>query len=69
VTDLNAQLLAAHDAGDKATLVALYTHAADTAADTDTACFLLTHAYVFALELDHPATSALFNRLHAHNRV
>lgn len=67
--DLNAQLIAAHNAGDKRGLVTLYIQAADTAADVNTACFFLTHAYIFALEQNHPAIDRLHARLKRHGRV
>ncbi len=66
---LDERLLEAHARGDRAALVALYTQAADQAPDTDAACFYLTQAYVFALELGHPAAAALYQQLKAHNRV
>jgi len=69
MTDLNARLLAAHAAGDKHTLVDLYAEAANTAPDTDTACFFLTQAYVFALEIAHPATAGLKAELAKHGRI
>ncbi|MEL6959563.1 MAG: hypothetical protein AAGL89_11495 [Pseudomonadota bacterium] len=69
MTDLNAQLLAAHAEGDKLALVTLYTQAADQARDTDTACFFLTHAFVFALEVDHADTNQLAKRLRHHGRL
>ncbi|MEL7098320.1 MAG: hypothetical protein AAGM84_05770 [Pseudomonadota bacterium] len=47
---LEARLLAAHAAQDADALIGVYTDAADAAPDVDTACFFLTHAYVFALE-------------------
>ena len=52
MNDLNDRLLAAHVAGDNATLVRLYSQAGTEALDTDEdqGCFYLTHAYVFALE-------------------
>lgn len=68
MTNLNAQLLAAHDAGDLQDLVRLYQSAADQAADTDAACFYLTQAYVFALESDHPESEAIRQRLVAEGR-
>lgn len=61
--DLNARLLAAHAAGDNDTLVSLYIQAADKAADTDAQGFYLTHAYVFALEKNHPDVPILRARL------
>jgi len=66
---LDAQLLAAHAQDDKQALVRLYTQAADATADVDAACFYLTHAYVFALEIHDPARDALHGRLAAHGRV
>ena len=52
MSDLDARLLAAHAAGDRVALVALYRQAAD-AADGDARGFFLTQAYVFALETGH----------------
>ena len=70
MSDLNAQLLAAHAAGDTPGLIRLYTAAADQVEkdDLDAACFYLTHAYVFALELGDAACPALRARLVAHGR-
>ncbi len=68
MTDLNAQLLAAHAAGDHLALVALYAQAADGAADVNAACFFLTQAYVFALEQNAPQVAALRARLAAEGR-
>jgi len=69
MSDLDTRLLAAHAAGDKASLVALYTQAADQAQDIDAACFYLTHAYIFALDLGHKDTATLHARLTEHGRV
>lgn len=66
--DLNARLLAAHAAGDHAQLVRLYTQAAETAPNDDAVGFFLTHAYVFALEMDHPDAPDLKSRLVAAGR-
>ncbi|MFD2856379.1 hypothetical protein [Seohaeicola zhoushanensis] len=68
MSDLNDRLLAAHEAGDRAALVALYTEAAEASADPDAAGFFLTHAYVWALELGHPAVATLRARLRAQGR-
>lgn len=65
---LNQRLLAAHATGDKSALVTLYTEAADATEDIDAACFYLTHAYVFALDIGHPAAAALHARLKAEGR-
>lgn len=67
--DLNSRLLDAHAKGDGQALVTLYTQAADAANDLDTACFFLTHAYIFGLELNHTATPDLHARLAQHGRV
>ena len=69
MSDLQQRLLDAHRRDDRAALVALYTEAADTANDVDAACFFLTHAYIFGLELDHPQVPVLFDRLRAEGRV
>ncbi len=65
---LDDRLLAAHAKQDKEALVGLYTDAAEAAADPDAACFFLTHAYVFALELGDPRAAALHARLKARGR-
>ena len=67
--DLDTALLDAHANGDQRALVTLYAQAADQARDVDAACFYLTHAYIFALELGHPETADLHRRLAAHGRV
>ena len=69
MNDLQARLLDAHARDDRAGLVVLYTEAADSANDIDAACFYLTHAYIFGLEMDHPAVPALYARLLAQGRV
>ncbi|KAJ03506.1 hypothetical protein JQT66_05825 [Sulfitobacter mediterraneus] len=63
MTDLDRDLLAAHAAGDTSALVALYAQAAEAANNTDQAAFYLTHAHVFAMEIGHPDTPALRQRL------
>ncbi|MEL7093104.1 MAG: hypothetical protein AAFN94_15330 [Pseudomonadota bacterium] len=54
----DAALIAAHEAGDTATLVALYARAADQVTGPERA-FLLTQAHVFAMEIDHPEAPRL----------
>jgi len=66
--DLDARLLAAHAAGDRAALVALYEEAAEAAKTPQAAGFYLTHAYVFALEMNHPDAPRLRERLMAEGR-
>ena len=68
MSDLDSRMLAAHEAQDQPALIALYTEAADQAADLTAACFYLTHAYVFALEAGAPEAPALHARLKAHGR-
>lgn len=65
---LEDRLAAAHEAGDLPALVAVYTDAADRAADMDAACFFLTHAYVFALEAGDARAAGLRARLAAAGR-
>jgi hypothetical protein len=68
---LDAELLAAHDAGDLGRLVAGYARAADNAegaGDVNRAAFFLTHAWVFALEAGDPRANDLRARLVAHGR-
>jgi len=68
MNSLAARLLAAHAAGDHAALVGLYDLAAQGAADLDTACFFLTHAYIFALEQGDARAAPLRAQLVAHGR-
>ncbi|MFK7875436.1 MAG: hypothetical protein AB8B71_06600 [Paracoccaceae bacterium] len=60
---LDAALLAAHSARDTHQLVSLYVAAADSAQHDTARKFYLTHAYVFALETDHPKTGAIRDQL------
>ncbi|SFU17176.1 hypothetical protein [Sedimentitalea nanhaiensis] len=68
MSDLGARLLDAHGARDRAALVGLYAEAADNVSNPDAAAFYLTHAYVYALELNHPSAPALRARLVASGR-
>ena len=68
MTDLDADLLAAHAVGDLTVLVRLYQQAARDAQDADAAAFYLTHAHVFALECNHPDQDALRAELVAAGR-
>lgn len=69
MSTLNDKLLSAQDRGDKPALVTLYAEAADDAEGLDAACFYLTHAYIFALEIGHEDTDKLHARLNTHGRV
>lgn len=68
MSDLHTRLLAAHAAGDRAALIALYAEAADGALTETAAGFYLTHAYVYALEAGSPMAHALHARLCAMGR-
>lgn len=68
MSNLHAQILSAHAAGDGKQLVELYTRAADRAETVDEECFFLVAAYVFALETAHPSADQLRQRLVAHGR-
>jgi len=68
---LDASMLAAHAAGDMQALVRLYKQAAnrrEADADIDAACFYLTHAYVFALDIGHDDALDLHKRLKRYGR-
>ncbi|SFM42002.1 hypothetical protein [Shimia aestuarii] len=66
--DLDQRLLAAHADNDRSALVTLYSQAAEAASDDIARGFYLTHAYVFALESDHPDAADLRARLKAMGR-
>lgn len=69
---LEVRLLAAHSTGDVATLVMLYSEAADRAAaghNIEKECFFLTHAWIFALEIGDPLADILRARLAGNGRV
>lgn len=68
MSDLDARLLAAHEAQDSDALITLYSLAAAQAGDIDTACFYLTHAYIFALDRGDIRASDLRAQLVAHGR-
>lgn len=63
MSTLDTALLAAHESGDTAALVRLYQDAAAQANDTQAAAFYLTHAHVFAMELNHPDRDRLRQQL------
>ena len=65
---LDAHLIAAHEAGDKAALVTLYQEAASSTTDPRAHWFYLTHAYVFALDCGAPQAAALHATLKAAGR-
>ena len=65
---LDARLIAAHEAGDKAALVTLYQQAAETTTNQRAHWFYLTHAYVFALDCGAPQAAQLHALLKAAGR-
>lgn len=70
-SNLDTEILAAHELGDSYKLAELYAKAADMKAGeglADAAGFLRTHAYVFALESAHPLASCLRAQLAAEGR-
>ena len=68
MSDLDAALIAAHEAGDTDALVRLYREAADAAEGEVRRAFYLTHAYVFALEAGDPRARDLHAALRAMGR-
>ena len=68
--DLESALRDAHAADDLPRLAALYTRAAERAGgESDTACFFLTHAWVFAMAAGLDEADVLRARLVARGRV
>ncbi|KPP86116.1 MAG: hypothetical protein HLUCCO07_04760 [Rhodobacteraceae bacterium HLUCCO07] len=69
MNDLDARMCAAHEAGDGAALIALYTEAALIAASDTARGFYLTHAFVHALEAGDARANDLRAELHAMGRI
>ena len=65
---LQANILAAHEANDAVRLCELYAEASSLTNNLDEACFLATHAYVFALQSGHHLKEGLHNFLKQHGR-
>ena len=66
MSNLDQDLIRAHQANDLDKLVELYQQAADDSFgrnDIDAGCFYLTHAYIFALECNHPNACLIHSRL------
>ena len=68
MTRIDDAIAAAHVANDHRALARLYARAAESLDDPDAACFLLTHAYVFALDAGAPEAGLLHARLVAEGR-
>lgn len=62
-SDLDARLLAAHAAGDRAALIALYREASEASETATARRFYLTHAYIYALEAGSAEAPALRAKL------
>jgi len=60
---LDAEILAAHGAGDGGALVQLYQDAAALTADETARAFYLVHAYVYALETSHADKTCIQDQL------
>ena len=68
---LEQRLLDAHGRDDPRELAALYVEAADlkeAEGDIDAACFYLTHAFVYALQVSDDAARPLQQRLWRYGR-
>ena len=71
MSDLDTQLLQAHEAGDREALWRLYLQAGEAreaAQDIDAACFYFTHAFVFALEAGSPEAALINQKLVKYGR-
>ena len=66
---LDAELLAAHAAGDVEALITLYTRASEEAVKDVAQGFYLTHASVFALEAGDARAEGLAERLRVQGRL
>jgi len=66
---LDAELLAAHTAGDVEALITLYTRASEQAVQDVARGFYLTHAYVFALEAGDQRAKRLAEQLRTQGRL
>ncbi|MEM9754949.1 MAG: hypothetical protein AAF914_03095 [Pseudomonadota bacterium] len=61
--EIDAALLAAHEAGDPRVIGRCYADAAAVTNDPGEIAFFLTHAYIFALEAGAPEAAGLRARL------
>ena len=71
MNSLDQDLICAHQTGDTSKLVVLYQQAAEASFarnDHNAGCFYLTHAYIFALESNHPKASVIHAELVRHGR-
>lgn len=68
MAELAAAIRDAHARHDLRDLARLYEQAADAAESVDAECFLLTYAYIYALDAGDERAPALHERLRAHGR-
>ena len=69
--ELEAEVMTAHARGATADLARIYREAAlarEAGGDVEAACFLFTHAYVFALEAGLPEQDDIARRLEHYGR-
>ena len=66
--ELDAALIAAHEAGDAARIADLFADAGDRADALEEACFFWTQAYIWALDAGSPLAERMRSELVAHGR-
>ena len=67
-TNLEVEILLAHQNNDGLKLAELYAEAAYNSPDSDKACFFMVNAYTIALENKHPDTLSFFRFLEKYDR-
>lgn len=67
-TNLEVEILLAHQNNDGLKLAELYAEAAYNSPDADKACFFMVNAYTIALENKHPDTLSFFQFLEKYDR-
>ena len=67
-TNLEVEILRAHQNNNGLKLAELYAEAAYNSPDSDKACFFMVNAYTIALENKHPDTLSFFQFLEKYDR-
>ena len=67
-TNLEVEILLAHQNNDGLKLAELYAEAAYNSPDSDKACFFMVNAYTIALENKHPDSLSFFQFLEKYDR-
>ena len=67
-TNLEVEILVAHQNNDGLKLAELYAEAAYNSSNSDKACFFMVNAYTIALENRHPDTLSFFQFLKKYDR-